>query len=523
MSIKPLSYIIRKSIKNRLKLLRKKPVQLIAYTIFFSFLILSLFMSKRTGGNGNFITEDLFGSIVTGLILLFTVPDLLTSLNNGSTFFRGADVNLVFTAPIRPQNILIYGFIKQIYTVLITLIFLFFQIPNLYQFKNIKPYSAFLIMGAMFILMFANSINKILLYSVASKNERLRRIINDGFKVLGTLLIGLYFIILYLEKSPIKAVYSILNNKFLQYIPVYGWSRNLFMASINGISISTIIYGALMIMYILLCIFILYTLNLDYYEDVLGATELKEKLISAKRNKGEKFYYNRGKKEKTRKVKYERTGNYASAIFFRHLLEYKKTGYGFINITSVIYMVIAFSVGLFSPVKDIRIVLGLSIYLLMIFSFANKWQQELTRPYIFMIPDSSFKKVVFSTLLDNIKNLIDGIIIFLITGFFFKTPLLIIILCILAFASVGSLFVYGGVFTKRFLGTNDNIVFTSLMRLLLLLLIVLPGMIVFGILTVTFDKSMGGILAYLILIVYNLMFSSLIILFSKGIFENIEI
>jgi hypothetical protein len=523
MKLKPLSYIIVKSAKNKLKLLSKKPVQLIAYLIFFGFLIFATFKSRNNGIPNNLISEDIFGCAATVLIFLLTIPDLLNSLKNGSTFFRGADINLVFTAPLRPQNILIYGFIKQIYTVLITLVFLLFQIPNLYQFSNVKPYAAILLIATMFGLMFANSINKMLLYSLVSKNEWTKRLINNVFKVLGILLVIAYFVCLYIEKSPLNAVFSLLNSKFIAYIPVYGWSKNIFMAAINGATLLTFVYAIFMVIYILLCGYLLYSLNIDYYEDVLGATELKEKTISASRNHGEKVYNNKGRFQITRKVNYKRRGNGASAIFFRHLLEYNKTGFGLINTTSVIFLVIGITVGIFKPVDDIRAILGFSVYLLMIFSFTSKWQQELGKPYIYIIPVSSFKKVVFSTVLDNVKNLIDGLILFSIIGFFFKAPLFTIILCILAFVSFGSLFIYASVLTKRVLGNTENVVFNSLIRIVLLILIILPGMGVFTYLSFTCTGTAASILPYFALIAYNLAFSSLIIVFSKGIFENIEL
>lgn len=233
--------------------------------------------------------------------------------------------------------------------------------------------------------------------------------------------------------------------------------------------------------------------------------------------------YVANKKTKVRKVQYKNKGQGASAIFYRHILEAKKTSFSFINIASVLYAVLAITIGFFLPLKDLRIVIGIMIYLQLVFTFANKWQQELSNPYIYMIPDSSFKKVIFSTALDNIKNLVDGSIVFFITGILFKNNIVLILLNIIAFVSVGSLFVYGGVLTRRVLGNGKNIVLTMLLRMGLLILIILPGIVLFAVLNVINGSMFSQITSYAAFTAYNLLFSSIIVLLSKGIFENIEI
>lgn len=520
--MKPLFYIMIKSIKNGIKELKKKPGKIIMYLIFIGLLSLALFANGKSKSSGAVLSGEVFGCIVTGVMLLFTVPDILTALDNGATFFRAADVNLVFTAPTKPQNVLIYGFIKQMYTVLISTAFVLFQIPNLYRFANVKPYAIAVLIIGMFIMLLINSLIKLIVYSVASKNEKNKRIISYVFKGLGIILVAIYVISLYMLKSPVKAIVYILNNKFIAYIPVYGWIRNIEMASINGISASTIMSIAAALIFAAVCFIGLYLMEMDYYEDVLSFTERREEILKSVRT-GQRNYNLNNRKRKVRKVKYTNKGSGASAIFFRQLMEYRKTGFGFINTLSIIYFIASVTIGIFVPHFDLRIVFGFSVYFLMIFSFAGKWQQELTKPYVYLIPDSSFKKVFFSTAVDNVKNLVDGCIIFLPIGILFKSDPVIIILSILGYMSVGSLFVYGGVLTQRIVGNTQSMVIVSLIRMFLLLLIVVPSIVVFIAIGAIFDNTLGHYLSYIALMGYTLLFSCIIILLSKGIFENIEL
>lgn len=520
--MKPLFYILRKSIKNWLLQLKREPAKLILYIVCLIFFFVALFFNKGNSSGQSVLDPLLYNTIVGAVILVFTAPSLYSSINNEVTFFRGADINLVFTSPTSPQKVLVYGLIKQIYASFLAVFFLLFQGYTLSRFSNIKSYGITVIMFGLFIMLIFTSILKILLYSIASISERNKIVIKNIFKSLGAVLIIAYFIELYLTRSPVKAIMSMLNSAVIPYIPAYGWAREIIMSSMNGIHPIFFVYIVLIIALGAVCCYIIYSMKLDYYEDVLTSTEFKETAISASRS-GERVNMQSGKKPKVRKVEYIRKGKFASAIFWRQILEYKKTGFGFINIMSVIYAVIAITAGFFSPVKDLAIVLGGMIYLQLIFNFSNKWQRDLSNPYIYMLPDHAFKKVIYSTIVDNIKNIVDGTIVFVITGILFESGIVLIFFNIIAFVSIGSLFIYGGILSKRLLGGGNSIIFTALMRMLILVLIIAPGIVLLTVLYTTIGSFMGMIIAYSAFITYNLIFSGLILFMGKGVFEKIEL
>jgi hypothetical protein len=520
--MKPLFFIIKKSIKNGLIELKRKPGKLVVYILFLAFLTITIISSGKSTTAKSVLNTDIYGNIVTGIMLLFTVPDIMASINNGGTFFRGADINLVFTSPVKPQNVLVYGFVKQMGNVFMSLFFLLFQAPNLLRFSNVKAYGIAIIVSGIFLMLLMNSVFKILIYSAASKSERSRAFIKNIFKSLGVIFVLIYFFNLYMIKSPGKAITVMLNSKVIKYIPIYGWIREILMTAISGISSTTYIYFILIVLSIGICVYVLYSMKLDYYEDVISSAETREEAIAATR-RGERVNVKNGMKTLTRKVEYVKKGREASAIFYRHIHEYRKTGFGFINIASLIYAVLAISIGMFMPIKDLRVVLGFTIYLMFIFTFTSKWQQELTKPYIYLIPDTAFRKVIYSTVIDNIKNLVDGSILFVITGIIFKSSLMSIVFNILAYVSIGALFVYGGILARRIVGNTNSIVLSAFLRMGLLLIVVAPGLIIFAVLSTISSNVFGEYISYLVLIGYNLIASSLIIILARGIFENIEL
>lgn len=88
---------------------------------------------------------------------------------------------------------------------------------------------------------------------------------------------------------------------------------------------------------------------------------------------------------------------------------------------------------------------------------------------------------------------------------------------------LGCLFIYGGILTRRILGGGDNIIFTALMRIVILVIIITPAIVLLGALYTSSTGFTGVLVAYASFIFYNLIFSGLILFLGKGVFENIEL
>lgn len=160
--------------------------------------------------------------------------------------------------------------------------------------------------------------------------------------------------------------------------------------------------------------------------------------------------------------------------------------------------------------------------MLLFMTMQGKWAQEITKPYIFLIPGNSANKVFYATLADNIKNAIDGFALFLVVGVIFKASLVTIILCALTYMSFGSIYIYGDILSKRILGEHSKNL-EIMLKLLITVGIIAPGIIISIVISIVYKNLyMAEYLQYIILILYNL-FASFIILFTNAsIFENLE-
>lgn len=517
-----IAYIIRKTLKNSLKELKKRPAKLILYIVFIAFMVFAVVMgTSQSSGKLNLKDGyEIYRSLAVFSVLISIFLGVKGGMEKGSSFFRLSDVNFLFTAPISPQKVLLYGFLKQLYTSAIMIVLLLFQIPNLYNFFPVKSYGGLIVFFNIFLLVFSTSIIGVLVYSIASKSYKYKlQIRNTLYFLTGIFILG-YMYNLVMIRDIKLAAFSYFSMKVFDYIPFAGWLTNIFMAAINGASILLLVYIILSIAFIGIIMYAIYSMNLDYYEEAISVTETKEEQIM--KAKEGKVNINVGKDTKVRKIKSNLKAKGAKVIFQKQLLEYKKTGLIFIDKNSLILAFSSIIFAFFTKGMKIDGVLYFSIYMLLIFSSMGKWTQELNRPYIYLIPASSISKIFYATLTEHIKNFINGLVLFVPTGIMFKVDFFTIFFCALAYTSFGSVFIYADLVIRRAFGGNLSKGVEMFLKIILLVVIVMPGIVLSLILGSLFVNIFGIYYVYIIMTIYNILISFISILLSKGLFEKLE-
>src|SRR5690606_6591462 len=157
---------------NNVKLILRNPVRLLPYAGIAGYIFFMYFlrMKKRDKDgassempeldlNGlpevNFAMQNIIGG-VTILALAVLIYQLFRATKNNVSFFKMADVNLLFTAPVKPENILIYYMARSIVPSLGgAILFVIYGASQLTsQFELTVGKAVFLILGfALFIFM----------------------------------------------------------------------------------------------------------------------------------------------------------------------------------------------------------------------------------------------------------------------------------------------------------------------------------------------------------------------------------
>jgi hypothetical protein len=515
-----LLYIIRKQLKNVIRGLARKPLALIGYILIGLMLagsvVMVLIMPSGTVHHGE---NELFSAIFTGLIIIALYFSLKQGIEKGSSYFRFSDVNLVFTAPFRPSKVLLYGFIKHMGTSLLIVLFTIFQIPNVKNNFMLQDYGIWVILLSVLFYSLLYPIVGMILYTFASASSKRRTLTKRALDALILLfVVGLIATVLQ-KQSFMDAVVAYLNKDIFTWMPLVGQLRTIASSAVYGIGSSFWLSVGILTAIIATFVTVLYKSDLDYYEDVLGATEQIEQRIKAKRQGRDASMMQR----KTRKVKGGFTGGGAKAIFEKNLLEYRKTSYFlFFDKSSLIIALAGIGFKYLMPESrgSIFFTLFFSAYMLFFFIVQGKWPAELDKPYVFLIPESNGKKLLYTTLPENIKNLFDGIVLFTISYFLFKTSLPVALLCIVCYTLYGAIYIYADIVSRRLFGSVHSKAMQIFIKLFVSFFVVIPGVILMGIAAFTIKNDVVSVLA---VAVWNFVAASGLFLASRGIFNNLEV
>lgn len=518
------------TLKNHLLEIKRDPKRLIIYLFYIIWIgsvVIGGISSARSQQMTNFKTTvgpQVIGSIFVGLVLTLLIFSIYTGTKESSTFFSMGDVHFLFPSPISPKKILLYSMIKT--TIFYSAIYIFTTIaliPAMTNFAKFNfayiPFTYFGFLSAVILI----EPMKFLIFSVGTRyniKSTLQRI--TIFFIVGFIvhIIGSIFY----HDEIIKGVLLALNAPAIEYIPLIGWSKVVFMTPISGFSNYTIIALILETLLIVLCIYFTYKTADDYYEDVLGITEKKtnkKKRYKSGKNQLPKFLV---RKNKDIEVKGKRKG--PMALLWKSKVEYKRTDiHIYFSFMTILLLGLGIIVGIIGLSQEIGFELmfianGFLAYMIFIFSISTAADHELSKPYIYLIPGSTSKKMVAVHLLDVIRMTINAIVFNVALGIILKASILntvVLIVFIMSFyiLNISSNFIVRVIFPNKV----DRKVLTLFFLLIQFLFIILPGAIGGVIGLVIFDTPQAFFIGVVII---NLIEISAMLMLSNVIFKNVE-
>lgn len=516
----PLLYLVRRTLANIIKGLAKKPALLALYIVlallFVGMLVLIFIMPSSMVFDRD---PAMFRSIITGLTIVLFYFSIKQGIEKGSSFFRSADVNLVFTGPFRPNDVLLYGFIRQLGGMLAAMFVAIFQIPNLKNQFALQPYGVWIVILAVAVYALSYPVFGMAVYAFTSKSAARKRIAKGVLNAAVVLVMLVFLYQLYETRDLLKAVYGTFDGAAMNWIPIIGWMRGIAAAAVDGINVWFFTGLGLTLASIAAFIIILYRLNLDYYEEVLEATDYREAALAAKRE-GKNMQFNL---KVRRKVNASLFGWGAASLMGKNFLELRKSSFLlFFDRTSITVIIAALAFNFIMPAEipyRMFMVLAFSVYMLFLMLIQGRWPAELGRHFIFTLPARPLEKLFFVTASDHIKNLIDGTTLFVIAGVLFNATVPLIIACILSYVFLGAVFIYGDVMARRLFGSIHSKPLVIFLKLFLTLFVVAPGVTLAVVITVLTHIELLAVAAFGL---WALVAAGAVFAISAGIFKNIE-
>ena len=524
----PLLYIIRRTLANIVKGLLKKPALLVLYIIIAALsigMIVIVFVMPTNLGRGE---PALFRTIMTALAILVYYLSIKQGIEKGGSFFRLSDVSLVFTGPFRPNDVLLYGFIRQLGGMVLAMFIAIYQVPNIKNNFALQPNGIIAVVLAVALYALSYPIFGMAVYAFASKSRARRKLANGILNgvVLAVLLFFLYN--LYETRDLMRAAYVTLDGPAVFWVPVIGWMRAVASAAVDGFGWQFYTGLGLMAALIAAFVIVLYKLNLDYYEEVLEATEYKESVLAAKKE-GRSMQLN---VKARRKVRQGLFGEGAVTLFGKNILELRKASFLlFFDRTSAIVILAGLGFNFIMPAElgsRMIMVLSFSVYMLFLLQIQGRWPMELNRHFVFTLPARASKKLFWLTASDHIKNLIDGIVLFVIAGGILGSapnygyggiPLATVIACIFCYVFLGAVFVYADVLARRLFGGIHSKPLLVFLKLFFTIFVISPGIGAMIAVSIITQSEFLGVLSFT---AWAFVAAGATFAISSGIFKNIE-
>lgn len=532
-----LGFLLRKKMANFLRDLLHHPSRMVLHIVVLGVILLSgLSGSAEDVETG---TQLPFAFLQGGLIGIFTLIFSITiysSLQAGTTFFEMADVSFLFGAPISPKKILGYGLIKQAATSVLVLLFLICYMPMLRDgFGVDTPFCIGLVLCFALVL-FAAQLLGMFLYGLVNGRRRRIQLVKGVWIATLVLEVALVPLLMYVNGGHMDSLAQAVGSPWLTWYPIAGWSAGLLCAAWQGSWLMVALYGVLLAVTVSLVVCFFMHRDVDYYEDVLQATEITYQARAAMKKGGMNANVRTGMVNSSRKSRVRGVGLHrgqgASVFFFKSWREsMRQSRIPFLRASTLVIllgsavtlgvtMMVGSDDGPISPNIMLFICLVFSVYMQFFFQAAGSWSREIAKPTIYLVPERPFTKLMWACMDSFLQPAFDGIVLFTIMGLFCRGPVSTVLTCMGMFFSYGVLFTAANVLSQRVMGSFSKQGLFMIIMMLLILLLALPGALAGSLLlfAASLPLWMGGAAC----IVLNLLVSVGVLALCRNLLEVVE-
>ncbi len=381
--------------------------------------------------------DFLDGAVFILAIVIFFFAVLFGD-KSGSSIFIMPDVNLLFSAPKKPQSVLLFRLMNQILLMLFASIYFAFQISSLVITLGLSVFSGIAILLAWVSIVVYQKLISVLVYTVASTHDRVKKYLRPiSFAFIG--LIAILYIIVYANTGDfVSAFNTVFASKSTRYIPVVGWIKGVVMWSIEGNILMSIIMLLLLSAFAVGLAYLVWRIKADFYEEAMHQSE-KVAAAQAAALSGASAKREKERPDKTVRDGLNR-GSGANVFFFKSLYNRKRfSHFGFLTKTAEFYLVVAAAAALilrFAFKTDSFMAIGIGLCVAVFFrALGNPLVADMEKACFVTIPASAHEKVLWSVLagsLDCALNILPAVLVSaVIIG---ASPLEVLIFALLAVA-----------------------------------------------------------------------------------------
>ncbi len=348
-------------------------------------------------------------SVTALLVLVLLFFGAHSGMKKGSDIFTMADVNFLFTAPMKPQSVLLFRLTFQMLATFAGSIYILFQIPNLVLNAGLPLSACLLVFLAFVIVSIFQKLFSVGMYTITATYEKTQRFampVIIGIAVVLVAIVGVVYMSTGMDVW--KTLELTLASKWTRLIPIVGWLKGFVFHVVYGNVPMILFYLVLNVLGMAGLVYLIWHMKADFYEDAMAGAQAREDLVlaAAENRKSIEVKADGTKKKDKRRVDEKQTsifGKYkgASMFFAKELLVRKRLArFGFVTTTMLWYSVISVAIALFMTEVldggDFTIIGVVFMVVLFFRNYGNPIAQETSMNWLFLIPESPYKKVFFA-------------------------------------------------------------------------------------------------------------------------------
>jgi hypothetical protein len=475
------AYLIVKSTKNRFLELLRKPTVLILYLLVALLLVASIIGTLVRGEPDSLWDPVWLKGIVFSLILLFFAIGIQKGLQSGDVIFDMSDVNFLFVSPVRPQSILLYGVVRMMGMSFLAGIFILFQGGTMRAFGFGFGGLLLIFAGFMMALCFIQVLS-LIIYSLTNGNAKRKMLVRiiavTVFLPMAT--VGAWQFV-QSNGDMIKALEGVLRSPVMSWTPIVGWTAEFTVAFLTGDLSTGFMFFSIMVASGVLSVIYIVSSNPDYYEDVLVASETN---FEKKRMLSEGQVNTEATSDKKIKVSSTGIGGAgASAIFYKHVREsFRVNRLGLWGLPSILLVTGSAAFAAIMRLTGesggaLLTILQILMWFQVFMIGTGRGLKELYSHYVYMIPEPSFDKIVWSSAEIVFKVAVESLLAFGIAGFIIGEPPLLIVSAVAVHTLFALMLVGINYLSMRWTGADINYGLLVFIYVLGVIIVMLPGLV----------------------------------------------
>lgn len=513
-----LVYLLTKKLKNNIVSVFKTPSHLIGLIILVALMLFTALTGSDIPMDNPYGFRDI-NELYAIILLLYSFVFVMISKNgfyNGASMFSMADVNLIFTSPLKQGKILSFGLFQQLGRSLLIGYFILYQSSLVRETYGVGFWVLVYVLIGYGVTVFLAQMTAMLFYSLTSSDDKKRSTLKSVYFML-IAFFSSYALLLAYKSGGITVENLVLATRSIaaRFFPVSGITSFAVEGAIEGDFVKIISGLAYCIVFWLAYRLAVKLINADYYEDVLQSAEVSYSAIQAKKE-------GKAAENAPRNVKLGKTGldkGYGACVITqKHKIENRRSKSFMLNTMSLV--MIGFSVFGCFLFKDLPIgIFVLNVYMLTMGVAAGRWSKELAYPYVYLIPEKPFKKLWYTLRSDLPALVIESILCFIPVYFITHPTMLDTVGMTVGRISFGLLFISVNLLLQRLFGTSEKKVLVLMIYFLMILVFSLPSIIIGVLIGMFFPFYLD--FAYLAMSAVNIIIGAVTAYCCRNVFESV--